>query len=155
MSGPTESSLAAAILITAACLIPFGFAQAEENSRGVLTVEVSGFENSNGRVRAGLFESNDRFPLGVDDVSTHVESTIEDGKATLEFESLAHGTYAVVVYHDANANGSLDKNFFGMPTEGAGIYRPVDSRFPPPTFADCAFQFDEASRTVGVELNYL
>ena len=134
---------------------PRGYAESNGETRGDLTVDVSGFEHSRGQVRAGLFESNDGFPLGVDDLGSHVEAPIEDGEATVEFESIPHGTYAVVVYHDANANGTLDKNWLGMPREGAGVYRPIESRFPPPKFDDCDFEFDEANRTVAIELNYL
>lgn len=145
----------AATLLFAGCFTPSAWAQASSGDRGDLTVEITGFESAQGRVRAGLFQSDDGFPLGVDDVSPQVEAPIDDGEATVEFDSIPHGTYAVVVYHDADADGTLDKNFVGMPTEGAGIYRPVDSRVPPPNFGDCTFEFDDAARTVDVELNYL
>ncbi|MFP4600122.1 MAG: DUF2141 domain-containing protein [Persicimonas sp.] len=64
------------------------------------------------------------------------------------------GGTLVVVYHDEDADGSLDKNWVGMPKEGAGIYKPVTSRLPPPDFEDCKFLFDKAKLGVNISLNY-
>lgn len=145
-----------AVAVAAVWPVPGGQAEEPEGATGDLVVEVNGLNNSRGAVRAGLFESSGKFPLGVDDVSSRmVEADIDEGGATLTFEELPHGTYAVVAYHDANDNGELDKNWVGMPNEGAGVYRPVDSRFPPPTFEDCKFRFDAAEATVDLELRYL
>ena len=36
-------------------------------------------------------------------------------------EQLPFGYYAVKLYHDENQNKKLDKNFFGIPTEGYGF----------------------------------
>ena len=132
-----------------------GRAESPEEERGTLKVEVTELENSKGKVRAGLFTSNRKFPLGVDGVEPIAEAEIVGGEATVVFEGLPHGTYAVVIYHDANANGQLDKNFLGMPREGAGVYKPVDRRFPPPNFGDCHFGFDRSKQTVTVSPRYL
>ena len=35
--------------------------------------------------------------------------------------SLPAGTYAISVYQDANANGKIDRNLIGIPTELGGI----------------------------------
>ncbi|MFP4599655.1 MAG: DUF2141 domain-containing protein [Persicimonas sp.] len=131
-----------------------GNAQPKGSSEGTLVVEVDGFRNSEGRARAGLFRSDDGFPLDVDEVDTKVEAPIEGKKARLKFTDVPHGTYSVVVYHDEDADGSLDKNWVGMPKEGAGIYKPVTSRLPPPDFEDCKFRFDKAKLEVNISLNY-
>ena len=59
-----------------------------------------------------------------------------DGNYTLT--GLAAGTIAVLVYHDENGNGVLDKNFIGIPREALAIsndYQPKG----PPTFARASF----------------
>lgn len=132
-----------------------GNAQSKSSSGGTLVVEVDGFRNSEGRARAGLFRSDDGFPLDVDEVDTKAEAPIEGKKATLKFTDVPHGTYSVVVYHDEDADGSLDTNWMGMPKEGAGIYKPVTSRLPPPDFDDCKFSFDKARLEVKITLNHL
>lgn len=45
--------------------------------------------------------------------------TIE-GKATLIFPRLPHGSYAVIVFHDENGNDDLDHNFMRFPAEPLG-----------------------------------
>lgn len=145
-----------AVVITAPMIWPVQptGAQSKTASAGTLVVEVDGFRNSTGVARAGLFRSDEGFPLGVDDVDPKAEAPIEDEKARLEFTDLPHGTYTVVVYHDENGNGGLDKNWAGMPKEGAGIYKPVTSRFPPPNFEDCKFRFGQDEQTVEISLRY-
>ena len=43
------------------------------------------------------------------------------GQVTHVFEGLPPGKYAVMVIHDENANGKLDSNFMGIPSEGYGF----------------------------------
>lgn len=48
------------------------------------------------------------------------------------------GTYAVAVFHDANANGRMDSNFLGMPKEGYGVSNDVRPKFRAPRFSEAA-----------------
>jgi outer membrane protein len=63
------------------------------------------------------------------------------GDVSYALTSLAGGEIAVLVYHDENANGVLDKNFIGIPREALAIsnnYQPKG----PPTFARASFVLD-------------
>ena len=155
MSKPFGRSVGALLVVTGVFAATLSGARASDPAEGDLSVTVTGLENSNGRVRAGLFTSDEGFPLGVDDVDTTAHAEITGGSATVEFDGIPHGSYAVVVYHDANDNGQLDRNFVGMPSEGAAVYKPVEARVPPPDFDDCAFTFDVRNRTVSLTINYL
>lgn len=66
-----------------------------------------------------------------------------DGAATIAFPGLAPGDYAVMVMHDENDNGTLDKNFIGMPTEGYGFSNNPDVMR--------RATFEEARFTVGAQ----
>ncbi len=46
------------------------------------------------------------------------------------------GEYAVAVHHDANANGRVDANAFGMPREGYAVSNDPRPRFRAPRFAE-------------------
>jgi len=65
---------------------------------------------------------------------------------------LPGGEYALVVYHDENGNGRLDKNFIGIPREPLGFsnqYRPQG----PPTFSRAAFRLEaDETRAINVTL---
>ena len=54
---------------------------------------------------------------------------------------LPEGEYAILLYHDENANGKLDKNVFGMPKERYGFsnneFGPHGSK---PTFEKALFK---------------
>ena len=60
------------------------------------------------------------------------------GDGSYLLTGLGAGTIAVLVYHDENGNGVLDKNFIGIPRETLAIsnnYQPKG----PPTFARASF----------------
>ena len=60
------------------------------------------------------------------------------GDAIYRLENISGGEIAVLVYHDENANGLLDKNFIGIPRELLAIsnaYQPKG----PPSFARASF----------------
>ena len=48
------------------------------------------------------------------------------------------GRYGVSVMHDRNANGKLDSNIVGIPTEPYGAIRHARGRMGPPAFEDAA-----------------
>lgn len=75
-----------------------------------------------------------------------------DGRETYRFEEVPAGEYALVVYHDENENGRLDKNFIGIPKEPMGFsnrYKPKG----PPTFDRARFAVNaDEIRSFDVEL---
>jgi uncharacterized protein (DUF2141 family) len=60
-------------------------------------------------------------------------------KVSYTFDNLDSGTYAIKLYHDANNNGKMDTNMFGIPKEGYGFSNNV-GKFGEPDFADAAFE---------------
>jgi outer membrane protein len=60
------------------------------------------------------------------------------GDGIYRLEDISDGEIAVLVYHDENANGLMDKNFIGIPRELLAIsnaYQPKG----PPSFARASF----------------
>lgn len=71
------------------------------------------------------------------------------GDGVYSLENAGEGEMAVLVYHDENANGRIDKNFIGIPREPLAIsnnYQPKG----PPSFSRASFQ---ASGNVPVEIS--
>ena len=56
--------------------------------------------------------------------------------------SLPTGTYAITVYQDANANGKIDRNLIGIPTELGGFSNNPRIVMGPPSFKRCAFRLE-------------
>ena len=71
--------------------------------------------------------------------------------ATVRFDSLLPGPKAVRLFHDENSNGTLDTNFFGIPTEGYGFSNNPRSRFGEPSFRDRLFEH-QTDTTIQVTL---
>src|SRR4051812_43265523 len=82
-----------------------------------LEVKMTGFKSDTGKVKVGLYDSEFSFLKTVYKSAT-VE--IRSGVASVVFKDVTKGTYAISVYHDENGNGTLDRNGFGIPTEGYG-----------------------------------
>jgi uncharacterized protein (DUF2141 family) len=79
-----------------------------------LTIRVDGVANAEGNVMVAVYNSADTFlakPLRA------VQAPAQSGTVDVKVADLPAGDYAFAVYHDANANGKMDRNMVGMPTE--------------------------------------
>lgn len=56
------------------------------------------------------------------------------GKMIVQLTGLPEGPLAISLFQDTNANGKLDKNGMGMPTEPYGFSNNAAGNFGPPTF---------------------
>ncbi len=70
--------------------------------------------------------------------------------ATLE--GLKFGEYAIVIYQDMNSNGIMDRNVFGLPTEGYALSNNFRPKTGAPNYDDCKFKFSESLDLVSVNL---
>ena len=61
-----------------------------------------------------------------------------DGETLVVIKDVPAGTWAVLAYQDENANGQLDRNLIGIPSENYGFSRDARGRFGPPSFDDAA-----------------
>ncbi|HAW26398.1 MAG TPA: hypothetical protein DCX38_24080, partial [Pseudomonas sp.] len=84
-----------------------------------LTVKLNNLEHDRGTVRVALFSDPKTFRKA-DQAFASSESPAKAGTVTVLFEDVPAGDYAVMAYHDENANGELDLRFGMFPTEGYG-----------------------------------
>jgi uncharacterized protein (DUF2141 family) len=119
---------------------------------GGLQAPVKGVRNAKGRVGCLLFDSPEGFPGDQKKARQRVLSAIADGAGVCKFDVPA-GSYAIVVMHDENANGKLDTNLFGMPTEGYGASRGAHGTFGP-KYEDARFDYHGGSLTMPITLKY-
>lgn len=84
-----------------------------------LKVDITGIKQQNGQVVILLFTSKDGFP---DDTKKAEQvAKVKPDKPTHTFTKLKPGKYVVVVFHDVNDNGKVDKSPLGFPQEPIGI----------------------------------
>ena len=68
-----------------------------------------------------------------------LESEIKDGKATVTFQNVAPGTYAITLFHDKNGNKQMDFEANGMPIEMYGVSN-NEMSMGPPLWSDAKFE---------------
>lgn len=124
-----------------------GFAQAQNVN---LEVKMTGFKNDTGKVKVGLYDSEASF---LKTVYKNAVVEIKSGAASVVFKDIPKGTYAVSVYHDENENDTLDRNGFGIPTEGYGTSNEAKGFMGPPSFADAKFTIGNNAKA-NIKISY-
>jgi uncharacterized protein (DUF2141 family) len=122
------------------------------NSIKVLVVD---FHSNDGEADCVLFGSPQGFPSDSKIAMKRTKSKIENRQADCVFSGVAPGDYAVSVFHDENANGTLDRNFIGMPKEGVGASNDAAGKLGPPKFEDARFSYKGGQQTLTIHLKYL
>ena len=130
-------------LFALAALLCSSGLSAESTAPASLEITVTGAKSDKGLIRVALCPAHTQFPDCGAKAARTVSVPLSAGGARVVLGGLAPGTYAVSLFHDANANGKLD-TFAGIPREGYGF-----SRNPP--FRPRAPRFNEADITVSGE----
>lgn len=122
-----------------------------------LEVTFNELRTSTGQVCLSLYSGPKGFPKGGTDSDLLISkcSPITNGAATLTFGDLKPGKYAVTAFHDANSDGKMNKNSFGMPEEGFGFSNNPEIGFSAPSFSETEFQVTGTKAVVPIKLRYL
>ena len=133
-----------------------------EQKVGNLTVEVIGFKNNQGQVKVVLADSEKNFVMKTKKAEEQSGQTkpvlaltapITDKKATVVFENLPFGVYAVRLFHDENGNGKMDRNFLGIPKEAYAFSNNVRVKIgKPPKFEDAKFELKTERMTITITI---
>jgi uncharacterized protein (DUF2141 family) len=109
------------------------------NSQEAIKVEVD-----NGSLRGQLIISLCIEETFLQDSCTLARTVVQTSESltTTTIVPPKPGRYAISVAFDKNANGKLDRNLFGIPTEPVGLSRnPPLPKFGPPKFVDASFDY--------------
>ncbi len=89
-------------------------------SQSMIVAKISNVKNDNGVCRACLFYDQASFEGTAGKALQCVSVPVKVHNAQAVFNDVLPGTYAIFVFHDANSNNKIDKNFIGIPKEGYG-----------------------------------
>jgi uncharacterized protein (DUF2141 family) len=117
-----------------------------------LTVNLHEIRNATGNLRASLYREPESFRKE-DKALQVVALPAVAGDARIVFADLAPGKYAVMAYHDENADGRLNLRFGMFPTEGYGLSNNPQV-MGPPKFADSAFEVSAPDTVIDIKLAY-
>ena len=115
-------------------LLSFCYLGFSQNSN--LTVNVSNLKNNTGVLIVELYNSKETFLKKTYKIES---STIKSNSATVTFTGIPKGEYTVLVYHDINKNGKLDKYIIGMPKEPVACSNNAKGFMGPPKYEDAKF----------------
>lgn len=79
----------------------------------------------------------------------------KNGETHLCLPAPTTGVFAVVLYHDLNANRRLDRNFIGLPAEPFGLSNDPALRLAAPRHAESAFPVGRDGTTIEITLRVL
>ena len=119
-------------------------------SVGNLTIKVVGIPSTKGNLMVAVYNKEEGF-REKDKTFRNLIEIAQKGTMEVNINQLPAGNYAVAVYHDANGNGKLDKNVFGVPTEYYGFSNDAKGSFGPPSFDACKFNFS-AGKSITINL---
>ena len=116
-----------------------------------LNLTINGVRDDQGVVRAGIYNSPDTFPKE-GKAMARTATPAKAGSVKLQFTDLPAGKYAVIVYHDENNDGQMDKRFGMIPIEGYGLSNNIKASGKP-AFDQCAFEVPE-TQSQAIDLRY-
>ena len=117
-----------------------------------LSVVISNIRLSGGNIKIGVFNSVDSFKNKSNPV-TGVKLIFDDSESRYTFKNLFIDTLAIAVYHDENADDSLNTKKLGIPIEGVGFSGIQHSRLSKPKFEEASFIFRNDT-TITIQLVY-
>jgi uncharacterized protein (DUF2141 family) len=117
------------------CLVA-GLSRAQSAGTGQVIVDIVGLHSDKGRVLVALYCGAAGFPGEIKQACASQVAHSKGRRVRLVFEGIAAGEFAVSMFHDENANATLDRNFLGIPKEGWGTSRDAKAHFGPPSYAD-------------------
>ena len=137
---------AALAVLLLGCALAAGAASAAP-----LEVVVQNVRSMKGHVRVDVCRE-DQF-LG--DCAISGESPARPGDTTVFFPDVPAGAYAIQAYQDENDDHEVNRNRFGIPTEGFGFSHDASFSLGPPKFRHARFEVGDGAARLKVKLHYL
>lgn len=143
------------LLAAALGLLLSGLAQAQAQPQpqtGSLSVTLTQVRDARGQLRVGLYQDPKTFRKEAQAFAVQ-QVPATPGTVQVRFTNLPPGRYAIMAYHDENADGELNRRLGMFPTEGYGLSN-NPKVMGPPQFEDSAFQVPAAGQAVSIEIRY-
>lgn len=116
-----------------------------------LSIEMLGLQSSQGQAVFVVMDS-EASHQGKAPVFARKIVAIRQGVAKLTLKNVPSGVYSAVIYHDVNANGELDRYFFGLPKEAYGFSNNARGSVGIPAFETSSFRVGAAHSTQPINI---
>ena len=116
-----------------------------------LTIIVKGLASPTAPLIVGVYNSSYKFLYKEGRLKEY--TFIPTGNTLIAcINDIKYGEIAIVIYQDMNGNGTLDKNFIGLPTEGYCFSKNFVPKVKAPDYDDCKFYYASETDTVKMYL---
>ena len=131
-----------------------------------LRITVEGIRSPQGTILIGIYDSFETFTRAIElsdkdgflnDPNRFAAVALRANaamKSAVVLTNLDPGRYAIILFHDENGNGKLDKNALGVPTEPYGFSNNVRGFLGPPAFEKAVVQINAGDKAVRIVLIY-
>ena len=121
---------------------------------GSITVNITDINKLDGMLGVSLYNAKQGFPGKHELAFANELKKITSTQDKVVFNNIPYGTYAVSIIHDANSNGKLDTNFFGIPKEGVGVSNNPKIGMGGPKYKDSEFTLDKKQLDLTIPMRY-
>jgi uncharacterized protein (DUF2141 family) len=150
--------LAAALALTLASLGSQARAQPQEcegaPSATRLIISVDGVRSAHGLIVASLYGPDKRRFLADHQELVSWKAPAQMGSTTLCIYLPQPGPYEIAVFHDANSNGRVDRDFIGRPKEAYGFSNNVHPILHKPSLESARFDAAAGDTHLHIRLLY-
>jgi uncharacterized protein (DUF2141 family) len=127
----------------------------QTNNLKSLKISITNVRNANGEININIYNMEEGFPKEESKAYRHLRGTIKGGTCTINLGNLPYGTYAIAIYHDENSNHKIDKNWYGIPSEGIAVSNNAKGSISgPPSFDAAKFNFNAENSSISITMNY-
>ena len=117
-------------------------------------IRIEKLRNLRGVVQICLTGKAATFPDCAKDSRAITRTVPARNAASISFDGLPPGEYALALFHDENGNKKLD-TFLGIPREGYGFSRNPAVHFGPPRFQQARFEVSGGIARLSIRMQYL
>jgi len=128
-----------------------GFTLPNRVETGHLIITVDNINRTKGTIWIGLYDSADNYLIKEKSILKKIDVT-QKGSSQLVVDNLPFGIYAVALFHDINANGEMDKNLLGIPSEPYAFSKKPKSKWRVPKFDEVKFNFSKDQQQLKTKL---
>jgi uncharacterized protein (DUF2141 family) len=119
-----------------------------------LVINLSGMQNTNGKVNFALYNSSSSFN-DPNQALAELFLVCTGPNMTITLDSIVPGDYAFAIFHDENDNQQIDQNWLNIPTEGFAFSNNAMGSFGPPNWTQSKFNIPNSSTvTQNITLNF-
>ncbi len=127
------------------------FTSVDRVETGNLVITVDNINKTKGTIWIGLYDSADNYLIKEKSILKKIDVK-QKGASQLVVDNLPFGTYAVALFHDINANGEMDKNLLGIPSEPYAFSKKPKSKWRIPKFDEVKFNFSKDRQQLKTKL---